>query len=414
MKTVKQLLEQNKYGQDHLSKMDSKRSASYPSEKEIPTVIILKRKAIRVFPDNQKIAMYYSQALDKYISIPYGPKNEALGMHLSEGRYPKIDTSEVDPEVLKHPDVQELIDRRKPRKVTTQDILKRLPDSHPLNIGTKQGRKGLRQKALKGYFRGNMSGAAAAGKILGTAAVGAGQAIKKAYQKLTKEETEVTKSFRDKLKTLREDTYTDENLLLEKNIALELLKKGITSSAGKIKKRPLPGGKKKLDSMSKTRRSRLKFRRRQDLNFNLGGNNNNDENSRQEPSGETAWEAGRRRGIEATTPSKEYDIGRRELAKAGSNREVWDDPRYQFGLRRISATVNEESNLSKIQKISKKKNASKEITIGESTITINSRIAKKIMKIYESLNESNKNKIDKMLNEDIVEVRKLINFAIKA
>jgi len=43
----------------------------YPSQKEAPSVLLLKRKAIRVFPDGQKVALYYAQAIDKYVSIPY-------------------------------------------------------------------------------------------------------------------------------------------------------------------------------------------------------------------------------------------------------------------------------------------------------------------------------------------------------
>ncbi|NDB61650.1 hypothetical protein EB001_24905, partial [bacterium] len=38
----------------------------------MPAIILLKRKAIRVYPDHQKVALYYSQALDKYITIPFG------------------------------------------------------------------------------------------------------------------------------------------------------------------------------------------------------------------------------------------------------------------------------------------------------------------------------------------------------
>jgi hypothetical protein len=45
--------------------------AGYPSQKEAPSVLLLKRKAIRVFPDGQKVALYYAQAIDKYVSIPY-------------------------------------------------------------------------------------------------------------------------------------------------------------------------------------------------------------------------------------------------------------------------------------------------------------------------------------------------------
>jgi hypothetical protein len=68
---------------DHLAAFDKKASKAV-SEKDMPTVIILKRKAIRVFPDNQKIGLYYSQALDKYVSIPFGPEDKHSGTHLNE------------------------------------------------------------------------------------------------------------------------------------------------------------------------------------------------------------------------------------------------------------------------------------------------------------------------------------------
>jgi hypothetical protein len=63
---------------------NSGKAMSYPSDKDMPTVIILKRKAIRVFPDNQKIGLYYSQALDRYISIPFGPNVKDLSPQLNE------------------------------------------------------------------------------------------------------------------------------------------------------------------------------------------------------------------------------------------------------------------------------------------------------------------------------------------
>lgn len=69
---------------DHLAALDTRRAPGYPSERDIPVVLILKRKALRVYPDNQKVAMYYSQALDKYISIPFGPQSDELGIHMNE------------------------------------------------------------------------------------------------------------------------------------------------------------------------------------------------------------------------------------------------------------------------------------------------------------------------------------------
>ena len=42
--------------------------------KDPPNVLVLKRKSIRMFPDNTRIALYYNNTLDKYFSVPYGPK----------------------------------------------------------------------------------------------------------------------------------------------------------------------------------------------------------------------------------------------------------------------------------------------------------------------------------------------------
>ena len=57
---------------DYLSKFDPRFKTRFPTDKEAPQILILKRKAIRVFPDNAKVALYYAQGIDKYISIPFG------------------------------------------------------------------------------------------------------------------------------------------------------------------------------------------------------------------------------------------------------------------------------------------------------------------------------------------------------
>lgn len=76
MKTLKELRES--YDSNYLneastfSKFDPKVEQGFPSDKKIPMMLILKRKAIRIYPDNQKVALYYIEALDKYVTIPFG------------------------------------------------------------------------------------------------------------------------------------------------------------------------------------------------------------------------------------------------------------------------------------------------------------------------------------------------------
>jgi hypothetical protein len=42
------------------------------SNEDPPFVLILRRKAIRLFPNSQKVALYYNAKLDKSFSVPYG------------------------------------------------------------------------------------------------------------------------------------------------------------------------------------------------------------------------------------------------------------------------------------------------------------------------------------------------------
>jgi hypothetical protein len=43
-------------------------------ESDPPFVLMLKRKAIRLYPDKTRVALYYNKSLDKYFTVPYGPK----------------------------------------------------------------------------------------------------------------------------------------------------------------------------------------------------------------------------------------------------------------------------------------------------------------------------------------------------
>jgi hypothetical protein len=45
-----------------------------PIDGDPPPVLMLKRKSIRLYPDNTRVALYYNDKLDKYFSVPYGPK----------------------------------------------------------------------------------------------------------------------------------------------------------------------------------------------------------------------------------------------------------------------------------------------------------------------------------------------------
>lgn len=125
---------------DHLSKFDERRPAGYPSDKEIPVVLVLKRKAIRVYPDNQKVVLYYSQALDKYVSIPFGPKSDVLGSPLNESRKPKKEKDDKDgahKALQKYPNIAKYYKKAKeeqPERRGLRKVVRKLTPKEIMNL----------------------------------------------------------------------------------------------------------------------------------------------------------------------------------------------------------------------------------------------------------------------------------------
>lgn len=64
----------------HEGKLDE----SYEIAGDLPQVLILKRKSIRVFPDGQRVALYWSDKLKTYISVPYSSVGVGYSPTVSE------------------------------------------------------------------------------------------------------------------------------------------------------------------------------------------------------------------------------------------------------------------------------------------------------------------------------------------
>jgi hypothetical protein len=53
--------------EDHIVEEESKVKRADP-----PVMLLLKRKAIRIYPDQTKVALYYNSKLNKHFTVPYG------------------------------------------------------------------------------------------------------------------------------------------------------------------------------------------------------------------------------------------------------------------------------------------------------------------------------------------------------
>ena len=55
---------------EEVDQLDEARSSDSPNDP--PFVLVLRRKAIRLYPDGGRVALYYTPQVDKYFSVPYG------------------------------------------------------------------------------------------------------------------------------------------------------------------------------------------------------------------------------------------------------------------------------------------------------------------------------------------------------
>jgi hypothetical protein len=73
------------YGKENDIKEDFEIVESTPDlPSDPPFVLVLKRRAIRLYPNKTKVALYYNQKLNKYFTIPYGPDVSAQPLQAEE------------------------------------------------------------------------------------------------------------------------------------------------------------------------------------------------------------------------------------------------------------------------------------------------------------------------------------------
>ena len=48
-----------------------KEDASPSKSMDPPNMLVMKRKSIRQFPNNQRVALYYVDKINKYVTVPY-------------------------------------------------------------------------------------------------------------------------------------------------------------------------------------------------------------------------------------------------------------------------------------------------------------------------------------------------------
>lgn len=405
---------------DFLSKYDP-RYESDTTEKELPAIIILKRKAIRTFPGRQKIGLYYSQSLDRYVSIPFGPgvpsMNEEADLNeVSAAQYKA--TKKLSTYASKTADMEDDNDEKDlaknleiaKRQVRVKKFLKRaFKDKDEREAASKVVNKTVqdRKDYLKSYDAprkkgqlSNLTKGFLAGKVDTPEYVGikAGLAAGKLIDKLRSKRA---------AKPIPEEKQIDEAgpalaiPAVVSGLATVGRAIGIGSRVAGAATTPAAKAVGRNTFMRNLKARALKAGRAAEKAANVAG-------------AAGALSGGGSPGITDTeTPERTYtqpkDFSMKVQGldpKSAGSSETGVDKRMQAAIRK---SLSES-----IKVIAEGDYDNVELMIGEEKISINTTIAKKINKLYESLNTKNKKKMKSMLNEgDIVSFRKVLDFAVR-
>lgn len=70
--------------------------ASMSFDRDPPFVLVLRRKAIRMYPNQMKVAIYYNDKINKYFSVPYGAGVEGGAIQAEEVEIEELEESVID------------------------------------------------------------------------------------------------------------------------------------------------------------------------------------------------------------------------------------------------------------------------------------------------------------------------------
>lgn len=344
-------LEEAKTFDGYLSKYDSRSPGKSFSDRDAPAILILKRKAIRIYPDNQKVALYYSQALDKYVTVPFGAFGDG-GVGLNEGSGPWGDRPTISPipAIKPTPKPEEVKMRKFNGKKT---IIDRKDEIYKKKIKTDRDYE--RAKTAVNHDTDLSLGQKAGIRV--------GMAARRAVDR-----------FKEKRRTRTSVPSVSEGIV----------DSVVSSVAGAVSKGAAAVGR-ATKAVGKGVSNTFKDKKK------------DTQKSSPAPAPEKKLTQPKEFGaLKVTT-----NAPKAQVRTAVDVRDVQ--------LQRKS--LMREGVLAELHNINE--NEEKTINIGESSISVNSTIAKKIIGVYESVNDQNKQKIETMLNESVDSFKKIVKFSMQ-
>lgn len=400
----------NEAKMDTYSKFDPRYKAGWPTDKEMPSVLILKRKAIRVYPDNQKVALYYSQALDKYVTIPYND----IQMGLNEAEKPKEDDDEKE-NARTNARINKAL-RRNPKYKKVSSILK--TGKVPRETDTAASNKRFNDVSKR--LGGGIEGAMGAFGVKLHDKIKAGlkaRDVKKATQArlAARKDPNSSRNIRinaTKAARAAKDAAAQKSTLEENPIGAALRVAGpwIAKKAGqafskgtKVTKGTGKGlGKGTGKGKASKGRMGLAGAIGTGIGAAAGGGGGSGSGSNTPDSSST-----RNYNFSAKPSTSSSFVSRASSTNAIEKR------RQTANDQLTKSQTNESSVLDTIKSIVENNILEQTIQFNENEITINNTVAKKLLNVYESVNKTNKKKMEQMLNESATSFNKVLTFAVR-
>ena len=478
MKTIKQIreeydrisLDQVHIAPDELM-LEGRESAvksagkSVPSPANMPAMLLFRRVQYRSFPGHQTVALYYSKMVNKYLSIPFGPDgnlnlSEAV-VHdtLDEGVLKTIAKTVGGalsgaakgaamglpahfPGIAAGAAIGGTLGAIKGAKKALQKEEESDMNEDWQDVNRKDKTDGLSQKAVNAYRREhpgsklktavtekNPSGKRASRRKSFCSRMGGmkkrltsaknardpDSPINKALRRWNCEE-----SFRNKLSTLREQDAERARLGIKQDYGwkeyvpgyVDQKKASAQWSKGEYGKAIKSGaksvGKKALVGLGLYAAGRAIPALASAAAGAAAAKAANKSDNKKDDSIGSAFTSHKAELLSAKREpqmSSSYKMGR------GTDQTF--DSRYKQQLLAKPSQTNE-NKISDIRNMINEGIDTMDLSINGRTITLNNSMAKKIVRVYESVNTKNKKIVESMLNEDLDSFKKLLNFSIKA
>lgn len=432
---------------------------------DLPNIIVLRRRAVRVFPDGYKVVMYWADKINRYIPIPVDPSVITRGVDLNEATYDFLHkkylghiekayaNDEDHPDSAVHLDKAERILKHVKKNFGNENRIRLQALGKQTQKQAEQRRDyqaGLKMGGEKGILStaGKMLSSGQRGAALGTlvgGAIGAGargiakrlkeEGIQTAHIKMKKMSVSPLRGVR---KTPESNTMIREkfeNNLNENRQQIDevvpLVAAGLAAAgrvalpaAARLAGRYLPKlmkGKKPPSSVTRAGRitdpARIEKRKKALEKLTARRAAKRAEKASKISSAAASFGDSGNAAAASVAPTTQHSTSRREVGRieksqdsSVANKLPGDFPtRATQDSQRLRSVY--ESNIKVLKTI--QEGTEKTLSFNDGNqIPVNHLLATKIINIYESINKNNKELMVKMLDESLDSFKKVSNFVV--